>query len=173
MKKYIEELKSVLCDPEGKACIHGSEADLKVIDDAIDGLSKSMSITSMVEEAFSIAKTKGWHESPNPLPEVLMKIVCEAAEAMEEYRNKKPAVYIVDQNGIPVTIDVIDPNSFVKIEGNESVMIKPEGILIELADIVIRVADTCGENGLDLEGAIRTKMEYNRTRSYKHGGKRC
>lgn len=42
--------------------------------------------------------------------------------------------------------------------------------LEELADAVIRIADLCGRNGWDLERAIKTKMEFNKTRPYRHGG---
>jgi NTP pyrophosphatase (non-canonical NTP hydrolase) len=41
----------------------------------------------------------------------------------------------------------------------------------ELADVCIRVFDLCGSLNLDLEKAIKEKMEYNNGRSYKHGGK--
>jgi NTP pyrophosphatase (non-canonical NTP hydrolase) len=41
----------------------------------------------------------------------------------------------------------------------------------ELADVCIRVFDLCGMLNLDLEKAIREKMEFNKGRSYKHGGK--
>lgn len=41
----------------------------------------------------------------------------------------------------------------------------------ELADVCIRVFDLCGMKGLDLETAILKKMEKNKGRSYKHGGK--
>lgn len=41
----------------------------------------------------------------------------------------------------------------------------------ELADVCIRVFDLCGSLNLDLEQAIRHKMAYNKTRSYKHGNK--
>jgi NTP pyrophosphatase (non-canonical NTP hydrolase) len=41
----------------------------------------------------------------------------------------------------------------------------------ELADVCIRIFDLCGSLNLDLEKAIIEKMEYNKTRSYKHGGK--
>jgi len=41
----------------------------------------------------------------------------------------------------------------------------------ELADVCIRIFDLCGSRSIDLEGAIETKMEKNKGRSYKHGNK--
>lgn len=48
---------------------------------------------------------------------------------------------------------------------------KPEGFVVELADAVIRTLDLCGALGLDLEGAIAAKHEFNKTRPVRHGGK--
>lgn len=48
---------------------------------------------------------------------------------------------------------------------------KPEGFVVELADAVIRTLDLCGALGLDLEAAIVTKHEFNKTRPRRHGGK--
>ncbi len=48
---------------------------------------------------------------------------------------------------------------------------KPEGLVVELADAVIRIFDLCGALGLDIERAIAEKHEYNKGRPYKHGGK--
>jgi NTP pyrophosphatase (non-canonical NTP hydrolase) len=42
----------------------------------------------------------------------------------------------------------------------------------ELADVCIRVFDLCGSKGIDLEAVILEKMERNKGRSHKHGGKR-
>lgn len=50
---------------------------------------------------------------------------------------------------------------------------KPEGIPIELADAIIRILDYCGYAGIDIEAAILQKHEYNKTRPYRHGGKKC
>lgn len=44
---------------------------------------------------------------------------------------------------------------------------KPEGIPIELADVIIRVLDYCGYAGIDIDAAISQKHEYNRTRPYR------
>lgn len=41
----------------------------------------------------------------------------------------------------------------------------------ELADVCIRIFDLCGSRNIDLEGAIEKKMEKNKLRDYKHGGK--
>lgn len=43
---------------------------------------------------------------------------------------------------------------------------------LELADVVIRVADLAGWLNLDLEGSIAAKMAVNASRPRRHGGKR-
>lgn len=42
----------------------------------------------------------------------------------------------------------------------------------ELADIIIRVLDCSGGLNIDIEKEIENKLEKNRERSHKHGGKR-
>ena len=46
---------------------------------------------------------------------------------------------------------------------------KPEGVPAELADVVIRCFDMADYYGINLEAAIIEKMEFNKTRPYKHG----
>jgi NTP pyrophosphatase (non-canonical NTP hydrolase) len=41
----------------------------------------------------------------------------------------------------------------------------------ELADIIIRVMDLCGLYGIDIDKAVKKKLQYNESRSYRHGGK--
>lgn len=49
---------------------------------------------------------------------------------------------------------------------------KPVGVASELADVFIRLIDTCDQWGIDLWQAYLTKMAYNETRPYRHGNKR-
>lgn len=42
----------------------------------------------------------------------------------------------------------------------------------ELADVCIRIFNACGEYQLDLASAIENKMEKNKSRGYKYGGRR-
>lgn len=50
---------------------------------------------------------------------------------------------------------------------------KPEGIAAELADVIIRVLDYCAYAGIDIENVLEVKHEYNKSRPYRHGGKKC
>lgn len=46
---------------------------------------------------------------------------------------------------------------------------KPEVVPAELADVVIRCFDMADYYGIDLEAAIIEKMNFNKTRPFKHG----
>ena len=105
-----------------------------------------MEINELVKQMHETSKEKGWYDKPRSALEIHALIHSEVAEATEEVRKGNPASYIKDG--------------------------KPEGELIELADAVIRIFDWCGFNNWDLEEALRIKMEYNRTRPYRHGNKK-
>ncbi len=46
-----------------------------------------------------------------------------------------------------------------------------EALAEELADCCIRIFDYCGSRQIDLENALLKKIEYNKTRPYRHGKK--
>lgn len=46
-----------------------------------------------------------------------------------------------------------------------------ENVAEELADCCIRIFDYCGARDIDLEVALLKKIEYNKTRPYRHGKK--
>ena len=113
----------------------------------------SMTIETLIRESNQTAKSKGWWDDPNRnIGEILALIHSEVSEALEVYRLKgKDSLkeQWFDEKG------------------------KPEGFTVELADVVIRIADLCGELGLDLESALTTKLSYNQSRPYRHGNKKA
>ena len=102
------------------------------------------------KECWLVAEEHGWHDSihEHTFMEKLLLVHSELSEALEEYRDGHgfTDVYYVDS--------------------------KPEGIPIELADAVIRLLDLAEIYKIDLSWAIQEKQAYNKTRAYKHGGKK-
>lgn len=118
----------------------------------------NLSISEMQAQAYDTARSKGWHDDVEEerlgFPTRLCLVHSEVSEALEDFRNA---------HGITETY--YEPP---KKEGDQQ---KPCGIPIELADIVIRIGDMCGKYGVDLEQAIKIKLEYNKSRPPRHGGK--
>lgn len=107
-------------------------------------------INELAKEIHENAVEHGWWDEKRGFPEVLALIHSEVSEALEEYRNGRGAAEVYAGSGG-----------------------KPKGIPIELADVIIRILDYCGYAGIDIEAAIRQKHEYNKSRPYRHGGKKC
>ncbi|KKL77801.1 hypothetical protein LCGC14_2031250 [marine sediment metagenome] len=117
-----------------------------------------MEIQDLIDQSHGIAKDKGWWNEERTFLEQAALYVTEVAEAIEEWRGGHGMTEIYYEYG-DGEIKSMEPPP------------KPEGIPIELADILIRVADTCGKYGIDLDHAIWLKLRYNETRPYRHGGK--
>lgn len=106
-----------------------------------------LSITEYIAESNKIAKEKGWHDSERTFGDYISLCHSELSEALEDFRKSRRYNEIY-------------------FKGN-----KPCGIPIELADLLIRIFDMCGAFDISLEGALNLKMEYNKTRDYRHGNK--
>ena len=108
-----------------------------------------MSLNNLRDESHKIAREKGWWEEERTFGDLIALCHSELSEALEEYRRGQG----------PTEIYTIMPST------------KPEGIPIELADVLIRVFDMAGFYGIDLDESVRLKTEYNKGRPQKHGGK--
>lgn len=111
--------------------------------------------TAAMHSAFNAmhanAVERGWWEggelpTPDEIGAKLALIHSEVSEALEELRSGRWLASRIEDG-------------------------KPEGFVVELADVVIRCADLCGRLNLDLAGAIEQKHTYNLSRPYRHGGK--
>ena len=106
----------------------------------------------------------------NPTRETLahlMLIVTELAEAAEEVRVGSHPLYVNVKESDDAIVQVTPQDP----AWERFKHLKPEGLLSEIADVMIRCMDLCGRYEWDLEGTIKQKMEYNKTRSFRHGGK--
>lgn len=110
-----------------------------------------MNIQDLITEAHQTAVEHGWWEeregAQRNFAEQIALMHSELSEALEEWRKQH-----------------FEMNLY--YDG-----LKPEGIAAELADVLIRIADTCGRYDIPLEEALVAKLAYNRTRPYRHGGK--
>jgi NTP pyrophosphatase (non-canonical NTP hydrolase) len=115
-------------------------------------MNEALTISEMCKESHQTALSHGWWDEPREFGTQLMLMVTELSEVMEDYR-----------------INNLDPTKYLFYDEKG----KPCGIASEFADVLIRIGDTCARYGIDLESAIKIKMEYNKTISYRHGNKIC
>lgn len=109
----------------------------------------------MQEQAYEISKSRGWYQSEaENIAGKIALIHAELSEALEEYRDDNMELYFDEDHP------------------NEAGLAKPEGFGIELADTVIRIMDLSQYLSIDLEYLIKLKMEYNKNRTFRHGGKK-
>lgn len=122
------------------------------------------SINTLVRVAHNNAIDKGWYEEPRSFGDMIALMHSELSEALEDHRDGRGFTEVWYEK----KIDGVTRVSLTQPDESW----KPCGIPTELADVVIRIFDTCGHLGIDLEAAIHEKMAYNATRPRRHGGKK-
>jgi len=106
-------------------------------------------LAELQREIHETAKEKGWWDEQREFGTLMALVHSEVSEALEAWR----------ESDLPVHYRTTDD--------------KPEGWASELADVVIRVLDVCAHLDIPLEPIIEEKMAYNKTRPFRHGGKRA
>ena len=106
------------------------------------------------KECWQIAEDHGWHDEPATFGDRIALIHSEASEALEDFRDGH----------------AVDEVWYESKLGDKA--LKPCGVPTELSDVIIRVLDLAEIYDIDLVAAMVEKMEYNKTRPYRHGGKK-
>lgn len=133
-------------------------------------------LNELAKEIHENAVAHGWWEEERTFGEIVALCHSELSEALEEYRNEKEMLYCEnkyckDENGRFRTSLISCQECFEIALSARVELNKPEGIATEMADCIIRILDWCGHEGIDIDQIIKIKMEYNKTRPYRHGGK--
>lgn len=120
-------------------------------------------LNELAKEIHENAVEHGWWEEKISFGEIVALCHSELSEALEEYRNGHEKAWgkctLPDRDDCPL-VPCPQCRNF-----------KPEGMAVEMADCIIRILDWCGKEGVDIDKVMREKMDYNKTRPYRHGGK--
>lgn len=127
-----------------------------------------MKIKEIAQEIHQNNIAKGfWEDKPHKnVGELLMLCVSELSEALEAHRKSKHANLEVYENCIK-SDDILEEDKEIYIQ-QEFIRNIKDTFEDEIADTVIRLFDLSEGLGIDLEKHIRLKLDYNKTRPYKH-----
>lgn len=133
-------------------------------------------LNELAREIHENAVEHGWWDEERSFGDIVALCHSELSEALEEYRAGHPELWSRIECGAAgsdfvckhMTQDGLCASGMTCSMEKTG---KPEGIAVEMADCIIRILDWCGKVGVDIDAIIRIKMEYNKTRPYRHGGK--
>lgn len=126
-----------------------------------------LDLKKFIEDVHSNAVSKGfWDDENKTFGDIISLMHSELSEALEFKRTSNSPVF----KDVDIMFHYSNKNGEVsKIPKGD--IEKPDGILAELADVVIRVFDYVGHEGKAEEFVeiMKLKHEYNTRRPYKHG----
>ena len=177
----ISENRKAMAADMGMALNEASERNRKKEKNGMKNKSQALLLLQQIQkEIFATAEKSGWHETNRPLPEVIALVHSEVSEAMEAYRDgMAPEETKYRYKGKELPEGYYEPTDFLSIHeqltlpDGEIKMGKPEGIASEFADVIIRILDASEEFKIPTLEIMLQKMEFNKTRGHRHGGKKA
>jgi len=131
------------------------------------------------EEAFHIAKAKGWWPEPKSPRQLVQEYLDRGGpdrESLEQLVHDARQTAGTSEAQLIALAHAELSEALEEVRRGEHRMSTAipqyKAVVEELADVVLRVLNHAHGKSYDLAGAIRAKMEYNRTRPKYHGGKR-
>lgn len=131
---------------------------------AVLQLKGAESLNALAADIHANAVEHGWWDEPRTFGDILALCHSELSEALEAYRDGEELVH-----GCCGHCDYQEKCDHLAPAGETGC--KPEGVAVEMIDCIIRILDWCGKMGVDVDGVLRMKHAYNKTRPYRHGGK--
>lgn len=132
-----------------------------------------MHLNELAKQVNVTAHRKGWYIHPRSFGDIIALFHSEITEVFEEWRAGGSITGVsAKTDSTEYLVAHANKDDWKEFERMASQGYKPEGVPIELADVIIRILDFCAENGIDIGAAVSTKMVYNETRAFRHGGKR-
>ena len=123
----------------------------------------ALSLTELSTIVYNDNLKRGFDARKLDFGKILALIHSEVSEALEADRKSRRADrFRVSLLTKEMRVDLISFRDKFKIEVKDTVE-------DELADAVIRIMDYCGAMKIDLSAHIEMKLEYNRSREFKHG----
>ena len=127
--------------------------------------------TKLATDVHNNAVAHGWWDEERSFDEICALIHSEISEALEEFRAGRPVVWYACTEGDPgLMCDPGDESDCFQY-GHESDCQyrgdKPEGIAVELADVIIRILDFFGKEGVTASSEIRKAAKKLGTDGYK------
>lgn len=129
------------------------------------------SLNKLRDEAYQNALHKGFYDKESETASKLALIHSEVSEALEADRKGKYCL-IADIDDVEKTLQkdyIVEDDLIFKMIYEDEIKGTFEE---EMADIIIRVLDLCGNKKIDIEGHVFAKMKYNSMRPHMHGGKK-